>query len=452
MTNNEYCRTINALIPKYIKGQCTVGERALLEEHCARCPECRAKLTQAKDKAQTLPVKEILFLSRPKNLKTSHRPEGELKKRERAESISRKVVSRRTEDTDSGAVVIPEHKQIRRFIPLLIAAAVIIVIAFRSIPVLNQPDEPYPASTESTQVQKTEPEEMKSEEVASDFGEDFAIEWKDSTLESRMREITGITSGDIMYSDVKSITELDLSNGGDISDISALGYLTNLKKLHLFENSISDISVLSTLTNLTELSMFSNRISDISVLGNLTNLTELDLRNNQISDVSVLRNLTNLKSLYLSGNQIGDIEALGGLTHLEALYLDNNQISDISALAGLISLEWLDLNTNQISDISALRSLMNLEQLDLSSNQISDVSALGNLAYLYMLDLGSNQISDISALSSLTNLMDLNLSSNPISDISALNSLKSLSYLYLEDNQIADYSAIDQLEIENVFY
>ena len=30
-----------------------------------------------------------------------------------------------------------------------------------------------------------------------------------------MREITGISSGDIMYSDVKDITELDLSNPYD---------------------------------------------------------------------------------------------------------------------------------------------------------------------------------------------------------------------------------------------
>ena len=33
--------------------------------------------------------------------------------------------------------------------------------------------------------------------------EDYAIDWKDENLEAAMREITGITDRDIMYSDVK---------------------------------------------------------------------------------------------------------------------------------------------------------------------------------------------------------------------------------------------------------
>ena len=140
MGNNEYCQLVNTLIPRYIEGQCTLAESALLEEHCADCPECRAKLTQAKDKVQTPPVKEILFLSRPKNLKTSHRPEGELKKRERAESSSRKVVSGQAEETGVGDVVILERKLLRWLIPLLIAV-VFIVGEFIYFPLPKPPEE-----------------------------------------------------------------------------------------------------------------------------------------------------------------------------------------------------------------------------------------------------------------------------------------------------------------------
>ena len=144
---------------------------------------------------------------------------------------------------------------------------------------------------------------------------DNAIDWKDAALEEKMRKITGISSGDIMYSDVENITELDLANPNGttndnamIKDISALSSLKNLKSLNLRNNSISDISVLKNLTNLSYLNLCNNQISDISVLGGLKNLTELYLSFNQISDISAISNLKNLTKLSLWRNQISDIK------------------------------------------------------------------------------------------------------------------------------------------------
>ena len=141
---------------------------------------------------------------------------------------------------------------------------------------------------------------------------DYAIDWKDAALEAKMRKITGIASGDIMYSDVKDLTDLDLSNDYDaddnvmIKDISALSNLTSLAVLDLEHNQISDISPLSSLTNLTSLYLASNQISDISPLNNLTSLTSLYLDSNQISDISPLSGLTNLDTLSIFGNPIAD--------------------------------------------------------------------------------------------------------------------------------------------------
>ena len=53
------------------------------------------------------------------------------------------------------------------------------------------------------------------------------MDWNVSELEARMRKITGIRSGNIMYSDVKSITQLDLSDCVEPIDIGAMSYLTN---------------------------------------------------------------------------------------------------------------------------------------------------------------------------------------------------------------------------------
>ena len=46
------------------------------------------------------------------------------------------------------------------------------------------------------------------------------------------------------------------------------------------------------------------QISDISALSELTNLKSLFLYNNQISDISALSGLTNLETLLLQGNPV----------------------------------------------------------------------------------------------------------------------------------------------------
>ena len=253
MAANEYCQSVNFLIPKYIIGKCTNTESTLVEEHCAGCPECGRKLTWAVNATKTRAVKEVLFLSRPKS--------------------------------------------------------------------------------------KIKPRNMKNKDKKQEANteRDYVIAWKDRVLKARMREITSIYTREIMYSDVKNITELNLSG---------IGY-----------KKIRDISALCSLPNLKYLDLSSNQISDISVLGSLKKLRDLDLSYNQISDIRALSGLINLNSLFLCCNQISDINALGSLTKLTDLNLNGNQISNISALHGLTKLIRLFLNGNQITDYSPIEHL-----------------------------------------------------------------------------------------------
>jgi len=246
--------------------------------------------------------------------------------------------------------------------------------------------------------------EPTPEPTAEPIFEDYVIEWKDTNLEAAMREETGIYDRDIMYSDVREITQLSVKNKG-VSDISALSDLTNLTSLDLSYNSISDISALSTLTNLERLELNNNNISDISALGTLTNLTSLYLGyNGSISDISTLSSLTKLQTLDLAYNNISDISALSGLTKLGKLDLFQNVISDISALSALTNLTSLTLENNSISDISALSNLTKLKYLNLLGNSISDISVLGNMTKLESLFLETDAVNDISVLDNFPDL------------------------------------------------
>ena len=79
-------------------------------------------------------------------------------------------------------------------------------------------------------------------------------------------------------------------------------------------------------------------VSNVSPLAKLTELRTLDLTNTQVSDVSALAKLTKLKSLDLNYTQVRDVSPLAKLTNLEKLYFHNTQVSDLTPLAKLTKL------------------------------------------------------------------------------------------------------------------
>jgi hypothetical protein len=128
--------------------------------------------------------------------------------------------------------------------------------------------------------------------------------------------------------------------------------------------------------NVTWLDLSGNQISDITPLSELTELRQLFLVNNQIIDLTPLSGLTNLETLDLYRNQITDITPLSGLKNLGGafggLFLGRNQIVDISSLSSLTKLEWLELNNNLITDFTPLESLTNLTFVTLHDNPATD--------------------------------------------------------------------------------
>jgi hypothetical protein len=131
-------------------------------------------------------------------------------------------------------------------------------------------------------------------------------------------------------------------------------------------------------------------------LGNLTNLVELMLFNNQLSGPisQELGNLTSLYALYLQNNQLtGSIpHELGALVNLWYLNLYDNRLSGQipSELGNLTILQNLSLHNNQLDGLipASLGNLVNLHQLFLASNKLTGEipTSLANLV-----NLNSNQ-------------------------------------------------------------
>jgi len=139
---------------------------------------------------------------------------------------------------------------------------------------------------------------------------------------------------------------------------------------------------------LTELDVGGKDISDISPLSELRQLKSLFLAENQITDLSPLAGHTQLLSLTLDGNeQLRDLAPLTKMENLRLLYLDRNHVVDLSPLAGLTKLKYLYLRDNQVDNLNPLGKLEHLVMLDIGGNKITDLIPLMNLSKLKYLSV-----------------------------------------------------------------
>ena len=237
--------------------------------------------------------------------------------------------------------------------------------------------------------------------------------------------------------------------GNQVTDLSPIAGLINLRRLHLANNPVSDISPLKGLTNLTGLWINETSVSDLSPIAGLINLKTIDISNSNVSDLSLIAGFINLEVLYFSNQNISDLTPLAGLINLNSVRQWHNPISDLSPLVGLTKLKTIDFCDGDISDLTPLAGLTGLKELYFVNNEISDISPIAGLTGLNRLDFEHNDISDISPLADLTNLEWLHLGRNNISNISPLAGLTSLKWLSVGSNNISDLSPLDGLR-ENI--
>lgn len=236
----------------------------------------------------------------------------------------------------------------------------------------------------------------------------------------------------------------------ELSDLTPLSILINLKNLFLKNSRVEDLSPLSSLTSLENLGISNTRISDLSPLVRLINLKSLELNSNEIFDLRPLAGLINLRGLSLNNNRIVNLEHLSNLP-LENLHLNDNFIINISPLSQITTLKYLYLAKNHIVNLRALSSL-HLVTLDLNHNFIIDISPISQITTLQELYLAENQIENLTPLSHLNNLVELELYKNSVVlNFECIANLP-LTKLAIDENQ-QNYAAIlrnSHFEIEVV--
>jgi len=277
-------------------------------------------------------------------------------------------------------------------------------------------------------------------------GSGNGIEFPDANLEAAIRAEIEKPTGDILKTDVESITALDLTDKS-ITNLTGLENLTGLTNLNLFGNTgISDINVISGLSALTELILFSLDLTDddMVVVGTLTGLLNLFIgkMENLSASHDYLAQLNNMDILLLVDVSLNDIglQNLSDMNNLRVFhyYMEDSSTAsltipeDLSPLSGLSELVALQLvcNTGGTTDFSVLADLtlssLKLENCQMDNTDLSDLLGGTGLTFLDSLSLGnvvtphpmnglnSNTISDLTGIDAKLNVVtDLSLKNLP---------------------------------------
>ena len=161
----------------------------------------------------------------------------------------------------------------------------------------------------------------------------------DITPLAKLTGLTSLTLSDNIISDLTplagltNLTHLWLMENA-VTDITPLAGLTKITELNLQGNDIRDISALSGMTGMTWLLVsFGTQISDLTPLKDMVEMKTLSLYGNKITDISPLAGMTKLEQLYLSNNQIVDVSPLKNLPKDCRLDLSGNPITDWTPVA-----------------------------------------------------------------------------------------------------------------------
>lgn len=321
---------------------------------------------------------------------------------------------------------------------------------------------------------------------------------------------TGSISDDLyedpaLLSQLGYLTELDLSNNPEFTDLNRLSGLKGLRWLKLDNTGITNFSALDELRNLEFVSITGCKVSQeqidlfcknhpgcfilwtnseqeqlnvgesIYVRGN----NMWDLSGRSLHNLSALNGLKemfiDLKTLNLSGNSLSSLQGLSVMTGLEYLDLTGCRLNEdaLSELTELTSLKVINLSDNPgitdakveeldaqgietvCADLSVGQEPVQIrikdnfydqdtEELDLSGMGLTDddIAGIGQFGSLKRLNLSSNNLSNLSALQNLSNLEWLDISDTAVADLSGLGGLNKLVFLYANHTQLESVSGI----------
>lgn len=321
-------------------------------------------------------------------------------------------------------------------------------------------------------------EQEKSVAAVTETGEqetDQSVTFNNALLEQAVRAELGMPEGVITESDLERVERLAVVGCNVLSREQSFryviySYVDDVPQEGEPCGNISDLSLLAKMPNLKELYLCGQQIEDLTPLKDLP-LGRLYLCDNNITDFTPLADVTMLQTLYIGNNPAKDLSPLASLPNLEELLLDSREWDDpvdsFAPLGEISQLERLSLN-NRIpadGDWSPLEKLDSVWELKLWHPPADKLVCLRGMEHLTSLAIGElvceepvaiyapqitylgilNGLDDLEVLKGLTSLEHLDLVGMENVSLEPLAELRVLQLLSVNACSGLDYSVLARM-------
>jgi eukaryotic-like serine/threonine-protein kinase len=196
----------------------------------------------------------------------------------------------------------------------------------------------------------------------------------------------------------------------------------------------------------TGLEFSTEQVSDISPVRALTNLKNLKCAPGKLIDLSPLKGLK-LATLDLSGTQVSDLSPLKGMPLTSLNFHTCPQIQDLKPLKGM-PLTYLNLHDGpKVVDFSPLKG-MPLTTLWAGGNLVRDLSPLKGLPLTSLSLSHCPEVQDLSPLKGLS-LSLLFVDDTPVRDLAPLKDMP-LKRLYVDAPGVTDLKPLQAMQLEDI--
>lgn len=225
---------------------------------------------------------------------------------------------------------------------------------------------------------------------------------------------------------------------------AALQQITKITEVNVSGNyEITDLTPLSELTEIRSLDCSKTNVADIMPIRNHNKIKELNISDTKVTDISNLKYANIVQNFKADNIRIKDISIVSFFKDLNNLSMSNTDVENISSLAGCLNLTSLNISGTKVSDLTPLANLSKLYDLDISNTAVTDISSLQNLINLHFLNIDGAQITDLSEITGLEKLNEINFSNTKVSDLMPLNKMSRLNRIYC-DNSLVDKAMADK--------
>ena len=274
-----------------------------------------------------------------------------------------------------------------------------------------------------------------------------------------------IGDNDITIENVIGLKEIEIDGSKyEISSISALAEIPNLRKITLKNLSIKSLDGIESLIKLNYLYLKNCQIEDYSKLSFASELQTLyihlpktmseDIANSQITNLG--KGLSNANSL----NKLTTLGISGVADYFENSSLDipaftnMNGISNLSDVSGLQdisttiknSVTRLYLTHTSISNIKSLSDYMKINRLDIEANvNLKNLEGLENHSSLNTLYFHHcSQLENLENLTGCTGIRTIfGHSCQNLKSLTGLNNAEKIDYIYMVDCNLTDLKALE---------